>query len=355
MTGFRSVYGADPAVVAEAPGRVNLLGEHTDYNDGYVLPMALPMRVRVEIGPGATTAIRAHSAALGTCSTFSLEIPPREHFAKYVYGCIRGVAALGISVPPLDLHIQSNLPIGTGLSSSAALEVATLLGLRDLLSVPIDDVTIAQLAQAAERDHAGVNCGIMDQMAASLAAPNCLLFLDTRTLERRVLPMPSGADIVVIDSGIPRSLANSGYNLRRAECEQAARLLEVSALRDVQSMHEVSRLPAPLDRRARHVINENRRVLVAAQGVTAAEFGVLMNASHDSLRDDYEVSLPELDLLVDTLRNISGVYGARLTGAGFGGACVALCPSSFTAEIAALANSRYRTSGQQGLVLFPSV
>ena len=165
--------------------------------------------------------------------------------------------------------------------------------------------------------------------------------------------MPCGTDVTVIDSGIKRSLATSGYNVRRAECEEAARLLHVRALRDVESMQVISTLPPPLNRRARHVVGENRRVLAAARGVSAPEFGVLMNASHDSLRDDFEVSVPELDLLVKILRNTSGVYGARLTGAGFGGACVALCRADCVGEAAALAVSRYEQSGHRGKVLFP--
>jgi galactokinase len=315
--------------------------------------MALPMSVRVAIGVGTASVTRLHSVDLAASCSFSHDVPPREHFGKYVYGCIRGVLALGVAVPPLDLCVQSDLPIGAGLSSSAALEVATLRALRELLNAAIDDVTIARLAQAAERDYAGVQCGIMDQMAASLATPNALLFLDTRTLERRMLPVPPGAEVAVVDSGIKRSLADSGYNTRRSECEAAARLLGVAALRDVRSIADASALPAPLNRRCRHVISENRRVLAAAQGITAAEFGLLMNASHESLRDDFEVSLPELDLLVDILRETADVYGARLTGAGFGGACVALCREGRAGEIATIAAARYRASGKSGRVLFP--
>jgi galactokinase len=276
-------------------------------------------------------------------------------FARYVHGCIAVTEEAGFPVPPLDLHVASEVPIGVGLSSSAALEVATLRALRTLLALPFDDVRIAQLAQRAEVAYAGVRCGIMDQMAASLADTRRALFLDTRTLARRLVPLPAGTDVLVLDSGIARELAASGYNARRAECEEAARRLGVPALRDVpaDALARLQTLPAPLDRRARHVVTENRRVLDAVDGVDAAGFGALMNASHASLRDDYEVSVPALDRLVELLQRCPDVHGARLTGAGFGGACVALCRAGSGEAVAARALAEYAAQGGRGRRLVP--
>ncbi len=350
---FRDLFGHEPAVTARAPGRVNLLGEHTDYNDGYVLPTAIPQQTTVAMRPNGGGEFVVFAADLATESRFHRAEPPGDHFARYVYGCIRGVEALGVQVPVLDIHVTSAVPMGVGLSSSAALEVATLRALRELLAIDIDDVRIAQLAQRAEIEHAGVNCGVMDQMASSLADTRSMLFLDTRTLERRLVPMPPGTELLVLDSGLSRSLAASGYNERRAQCEQAAAALGVQALRDVAHAAAVEALPEPLRRRARHVVTENARVLQAAQGVDAATFGELMNASHASLRDDYEVSVPPLDRLVDLLQRSAHVHGARLTGAGFGGACVALCHEGTASTVAERVLADYAAEGHAGRQLVP--
>jgi galactokinase len=248
------------------------------------------------------------------------------------------------------------VPMGVGLSSSAALEVATLRCLRQLLDLPFDDVRIAQLAQRAEIEFAGVRCGIMDQMASSLAGTDRAVLIDTRSLERREVPLPPGSAVLVLDSGVPRTLAGSGYNQRRSECEAAAGALGVSSLRDVQQLAEIEKLEDDvLRRRARHVFTENARVLQAAECRDAREFGKLMNASHASLRDDYEVSTPELDLLVRWLQAEDGVFGARLTGAGFGGACVALCRSDAVQQVAASVLEKYNGAGHQGKQLVPDV
>jgi galactokinase len=276
-------------------------------------------------------------------------------FASYIFGCVRLLEREGNTVPPLNLHVTSSVPIGSGLSSSAALEVATLRGLRSLLNLDIDDVRIAQLAQQAEIQYSGVQCGIMDQMASSLADTEHMLFLDTRSLDRQVIPFPTGAEVVVIDSGVPRTLAGSGYNQRRAECEEAAHLLRVKALRDITDPQAVEELPEPQRRRARHVITEDNRVLEALQGVSAERFGELMNASHASLRDDYEVSVPALDTLVTMLQETPGVFGARLTGAGFGGACVALVAAGKGEAISRDVIERYGRSGYTGRILVPEV
>jgi galactokinase len=352
MKTFADVFGSAPSATAEAPGRVNLLGEHTDYNDGYVLPTAIPQKTRVAMNKHAGTLFTVYTAALELTAQFTLAAPPTEHFAKYVYGCVRVLDNLGVAVPPLDIHVSSNVPIGAGLSSSAALEVATLRALRALLKQPLDDIVIAQLAQQAESKYVGVNCGIMDQMASSLADTRSMLFLDTRSLERQLLPLPSGAEILVVDSGIPRTLASSKYNERRAECERAARLIGVRALRDVTDPTAVENLPEPLRRRARHVVTENARVLSAFDAF-ADHFGELMNASHRSLRDDYEVSTPELDRLVELLQKEPPIYGARLTGAGFGGACVALCRQEHAARVGQKVVSDFNGAGHKSSVWVP--
>lgn len=353
MKTFEQVFGTAPEVAAEAPGRVNLLGEHTDYNDGYVLPTAIPQKMHVQLAHSRSGIFRVYAASLDEMAEFDLATLPDPHFARYVYGCLREVAALGVDVPPLDIHVASNVPMEVGVSSSAALEVAVLRALRLLLKLSLDDVRIAQLAQRAEIEYAGVQCGIMDQMASSLAGSAKMLFLDTRTLAREVLPLPAASEILVIDSGVARTLAGSKYNERRAECESAARQLGVAALRDVTDLVLVEALPEPERSRARHVVTENNRVLRAKEGVDAEEFGRLMNASHASLRDDYAVSIAALDQLVALLQSEPGVYGARLTGAGFGGACVALCKQSQVRDIAHRVIASYNAGGRHGRLIVP--
>ena len=343
------------AAAADAPGRVNLLGEHTDYNDGFVLPVAIAQRTRVRMQYNGSNRFKLHSEQLAQRVEFSLNAAPTEHFATYVYGCLVLVRELVPGLPGLDIEVQSDVPIGVGLSSSAALEVATLRCLRELLGLELNDVALAQLAQRAEIKYAKVHCGIMDQLASSLASVNCALLIDTRTLERRNVPLPANCAVLVLDSGVPRTLASSGYNERRAQCEAAADLLGLKSLRDVQDAAELDGLPTLLHQRARHVFTENARVLAAAAGdVSAVEFGRLMNASHISLRDDYQVSTLELNHLVALLQSHEGVYGARLTGAGFGGACVALCRNEYVAAIAETTLIRYAALGHRGRQLVPA-
>jgi galactokinase len=346
-------FGGPPQVHASAPGRVNLLGEHTDYNDGFMLPVATPQRTEVAMSASDDALFHVYSATLGEEVEFAPDSHPPHGFASYIDGCIRLLQAEGVAVPPLRIYVSTELPVGAGMSSSAALEVATLRALRSLLALELDDVRLARLAQRAEIEYAKVNCGIMDQMAASLADQRHMLFIDARSLAYRLLPLPANSELIVIDSGVPRTLAASSYNLRRAECEEAARLLGVAALRDVTDPARVEALPAPYRQRARHVVGENLRVLEAAGGVSAARFGALMDASHASLRDDYEVSIPELDALAGFLRDTPDVYGARLTGAGFGGACVALCREGRAQADAAAAAARYDATGRHGRILIP--
>jgi galactokinase len=350
--GFEAVFDRPPDAVGSAPGRVNLLGEHTDYNDGYVLPIAIPQHTEVGIGLSAGTSCRLYSRELGELLQFTLDTGPPAGFGRYVFGCLREFAARFGELPAgLDIHVASDVPMNVGLSSSAALEVAVLRALRRLVGADLDDVELARMAQQAEIEYVGVRCGIMDQMASSLARPDEALFLDTRELTTRPVPLPEATTILVLDSGLPRVLAGSAYNQRRHECEQACRALGVRSLREVSGSEDLDSLPEPLGRRVRHVVSENARVLRAAEGVEGRELGALMNASHASLRDDYEVSVPFLDRLVALLEAHPGVLGARLTGAGFGGACVALCEQRTAPGIAADVVRGYAALGGMARVL----
>jgi galactokinase len=351
---FQEIFGKPHEAQASAPGRVNLLGEHTDYNDGFVLPTAIPQRTTVQLGLSSDGQHHFYSENLNERVSISGSDRTPSGFASYIFGCVELLKKQGYTIPPLCLYVKSTVPIGCGLSSSAALEVATLRGVRSLLNLPVDDVQIAQLGQQAEIQYAGLNCGIMDQMVSSLGDTDSMLFLDTRTLERSVIPFPAEAEILVINSGVHHALAaGSGYNQRRAECEEAARLLGVKALRDITDPQAVEPLPEPLRRRARHVITEDNRVLEAAQGVSAKRFGELMNASHKSQRDDYEVSVPAVDTLVAILQQTPGVFGARLTGGGFGGACVALVAEGEGSGIATKVLEQYNQTGNTGQILVP--
>lgn len=330
MADFHKVFGQPAQASGRAPGRVNLLGEHTDYNQGLVMPLAIPRHVRVQVARSPDTQHRFHSEQLQQDVAYEDGQQAPEGFALYLHGCIEALRGSGHAVPALCVHVDSDVPIGSGLSSSAALEVATLRALRELLGLSIDDEAIARLAHLAETRHAGVNCGILDQMACSLADTDRMLFLDTRSMQRRLVPLPADAAVLIIDSGESRSLAGSGYNQRRAECEEAARLLGLTSLRELEQVPAEGTLPANLQRRARHVFTENARVSAAAAGVDASRFGELMNGSHASLSADYEVSTPALDALAGALQRDPDVHGAKLTGAGFGGACVALVKSGRT-------------------------
>jgi galactokinase len=277
---------------------------------------------------------------------------PQPGYGRYVHGCIEVLRdEEGAAITPCCVAIRSSVPIGAGLSSSAALEVAVLRALRQHYGLRFGDTLLARYAQRAEIEYAGVHCGILDQMAVSVGQPGKMLFLDTRTLESQLLPLPQGSELAIFDSGVPRSLAASGYNERRRECEAAAAALGVGSLRDVEHADQVESLPSPLRERARHVISENRRVLEAAQGVSAQRFGELMLESHRSLRDDYAVSIAALDALVECVMAQPGAYGCKLTGAGFGGACVALLASDSNRALRSTALQAYAGRGYCGRIL----
>ena len=345
---FETLFGRAPQVRATAPGRVNMMGDHTDYNDGFVLPIAIAQETRVEIAIGEAYPHEAYSVTTSEKALF--ERTSMRGFARYVGGCVYALEDRGYQAPPLRLRIDSDVPAGIGLSSSAALEVATLRALTTLLKIDIDAVQLALIAREAEASYAGVNCGIMDQMASSLASRDRMLFLDTRTLTTRLIPIPDDCEIIVADSGLKRQLHESAYNTRRRECDEAAGLLGVTKLRDVKDPKAAERLPSPWRERARHVISENNRV-IAALGASAAEFGALMNESHRSLRDDFQVSAPALDVLVAALQAQPAVYGARMTGAGFGGACVALARPG----VSALVREALQHAAPQAQIITPSL
>ncbi len=360
---FEERFGHAPEVVAEAPGRVNLIGEHTDYNDGLVLPMAIPQRVVVAIAPRSDQRVRlATTAAVAGAdhvSEYRLGTERRAgSWSDYVEGCTVALREHGHELHGFDAAVVSAVPVGAGLSSSAALEVAVLRALRAAFELVLDDVTLALLAHGAECDFVGARVGVMDQMAASLADEGSALFLDARSLAWERVPLPATAEVVVIDSGVAHSHASGGYNARRAECERAAKTLGVASLRDLgaDALERAAALPAPLDRRVRHVVTENARVraAVAALGADAMErVGAILAAGHASLRDDYAVSTPEVDALVALANADPDVLGARMTGGGFGGAIVALARRGKGAAAAARVAAAYARRHPGGRVLVP--
>jgi len=310
---------------------VNLIGEHTDYNDGFVLPAAIPQRTTVELAIRDDEIVRVWSNAFPEAEpiVFPLRVDAiAGDWADYVRGLVRVFADRELAAG-VDVRISSQVPLGSGLSSSAALLVALARALRRAFALSIDDLELAMLARKAENEFVGAPVGVMDHMACSLADTRAALFIDTRSLEYKRVPLPAAAALLVVDSGVRHSHVSGEYRVRREECRRAARALGVAALRDVgiADLDRVGRLPAPLNRRARHVVTENARVLAAVAALGRGdlpEVGRLFLASHASMRDDFDVSRPEIDALVARAAATSGVYGARLTGGGFGGAIVAL-------------------------------
>jgi galactokinase len=364
LSDFRSLFGRSPTVTVDAPGRVNLIGEHTDYNGGFVLPTAIPQRTQVELAPRSDTLVRVHSAKITKQTepveyTLGAETPGRD-WLDYVQGITLLLRKDRHCLSGFDVCISSTVPIGSGLSSSAALEVSLLRALRIAFQLPLDDVDLARLGQRAENEFVGAQCGIMDQMAAVFADDRHALFLDARTLRFQRVPLPADADLVVINSGVVHDLTLGDYNTRRVECEKACRILGVSQLRDLQGsgLDCLDPLPEPLKRRARHVLTENERVLQAVDAMRQGDLprlGQLFFASHRSMREDYQVSVPEIDLLVELAHNHAEVYGARLTGGGFGGSVVLLARAGTGGAVAQrLARSYADRSGRRPTVLVPA-
>ncbi|MBV9131565.1 MAG: galactokinase [Chloroflexi bacterium] len=350
---------------ASAPGRVNLIGEHTDYNGGFVLPTTIPQQTHASLTPRSDRTIRVHTTNAPELDTewqqYTLAEERRTRtWLDYVQGLTWVLHAEGFELPTgFDLKITSEVPLGAGLSSSAALEVAVLRAIRQEFALDLDDVKLALLGQRAENDFVGARCGIMDQMAASLADASSALFLDTRSLEYRRVALPAEADLVVIHSGVEHEISGGDYNTRRAECEEAARLLGVPQLRDLTAADaaRVNALPEPLNRRARHVMTEDARVLTAITAMEADDLqrlGRLFAESHASMRDDFEVSVPDVDRLVDLAQADPDVFGARLTGGGFGGSIVALTRAGTGRAVAERVARAYAArAGREPSVLVP--
>jgi galactokinase len=353
--------------VAVAPGRVNLIGEHTDYNDGFVLPMAIGRAAVLAFRARPDRVLRGHSVAFDETRELAvdaLSAPGGNDWLSYVAGVAWAFASEGRPVCGLDVVVDGDVPIGAGLSSSAALEMATARALCAATAAPWDPVPMAKLGQKAENRYVGMNCGIMDQFASAVCREGHALLLDCRSLEARPVPVPAGASVVVMDTGARRKLAGSAYNDRRAACERVVAEMAkaspgVKALRDVTGEELEAAKPRlhPTDwRRASHVVPENRRPVEMAEALQAGDLaraGRLMNDSHFSLRDLYEVSCEELDLVTELARRQPACFGARMTGAGFGGCAVALVREDAVAAFREAVLGAYRAKIDLPAALFP--
>jgi galactokinase len=343
---FKRRFGAEPAYLVRAPGRVNLIGEHTDYNDGFVLPMAINRAVWVALRPRGDGQVRVYSQDFDQTNEFVLDdLHKGSGWAEYVKGVAWALLQATPALSGFDGVVAGDVPIGAGLSSSAAWELAAARAFAIASGLAWDPAQMARVCQRAENQWVGVNCGIMDQMISAAGKAGHALLIDCRSLETQAVPLPPDTVIVVLDTTTRRGLVDSAYNERRAQCEAAARFFGVKALREVsveQFEAQAAGLEAVTRCRARHVITENDRTLRAAAAMQrgdAAELGELMRQSHRSLRDDFEVSNDELNLMVECADRQPGCYGARMTGAGFGGCAVALVKSeaaeSFSEAVAA--------------------
>jgi len=339
---FAARHGASPALVARAPGRVNLIGDHTDYNDGFVRPMAIDHAVWIAARARRDGRVSLHSLDFGETREFDATDEARGDggWIEYVRGVAWSLRESGHPVCGWDGVVMGDVPVGAGLSSSAALELATARVFGAVCDIPWDPAAMALLAQRAENRWVGVNCGIMDQLISATGKAGHAMLIDCRTLETRAVPIPVRATFVVLDTATRRGLVGTAYNERRGQCEAAAATFGVRALRDVDpAMFErrAGELDPVTRRRARHVITENERVVAAADALAAGDLpatGRLMLESHASLRNDFEVSRDELDIMVELARVRPGCYGARMTGAGFGGCAVALVERAAAPEFA---------------------
>ena len=355
---FERIFGTRPEVVVRAPGRVNLIGEHTDYNDGFVLPAAIDRYIGFAGRRRADRQVRAHSVDFQDSVEFSLDDIQRDaahSWSSYLRGVSKFLQSDGHQLSGADVVFGGDVPREAGLSSSAAVEVAATVFWQRLMGLKLDPVYVIKLSRKAENEFVGVPCGIMDQFISALGRQDHALFLDCRDLTYRHVPLRGDVKVVVCNSGVKRALAQSEYEVRLKQCRQAvAQLgtagLAVKTLREVDSQDlEVHRsaLNELLLKRARHVVTENQRVLEAVEVLEAGDlerFGELMNASHESLRDDYEVSSKELDVLVELAWKQPGTLGARMTGAGFGGCTVNLVRAEVAEAFAEAVQKGYQES-----------
>ncbi len=323
-------------IVVRAPGRVNLIGEHTDYNNGFVLPMAIDRWTRITAQLRADRKVVLHSRELAETAEFSLDaLEPgaATGWIAYAHGVAGALAEHGCALPGWEGHVTSDIPIGAGLSSSASFTLAVARAFAALSAIPWEPATMARLCLRAENRWIGLQSGIMDQLISACGVAGHALLIDCRDLTMHPLPLPPGTCIVVLDTGVRRGLVDSEYNRRHEECLAAAAVCGVSTLRDA-GLELLTDLEGPPLRRAWHVITENARTLAASEAMQrgdARRLGELMNQSHASLRDDFEVSSPELNAIVECARATPGCLGARMTGAGFGGCAIALVESAHTA------------------------
>ena len=335
---FTRIYRKQPARIFRAPGRINIIGEHTDYNEGFVLPAAVNRCVLAAVGPRNDRTVQVHSANLRRSARFDVDRirPAARSWANYVRGVAWALQEKGARLPGLDIAIESDVPIGGGLSSSAALEVAAAYAWNATARLRISRRSLALLCRKAENEFVGVPCGIMDQFTAAMGKRGCAILLDCRSLEWEAVALDDrSVRFVVADTGVRRALASSEYAVRRKQCEEAVEVMRAS-IPGIRSLRDVShddflrlrtRLRGVLRRRTRHVLTENARVHQAVKALKDgdwAQVGVLLNASHESLRKDYEVSSPELDTMVALARQVDGVYGSRLMGGGFGGCTISI-------------------------------
>jgi galactokinase len=354
---FHDAFGSAPDGVWQAPGRVNLIGEHTDYNDGFVLPFAIDRTARVAVRVRTDSTLRLLSTygdqGMTTADTSSLDGSLAKGWTKYPLGVIWALQERGIAVPGIDLLLDSDVPLGAGLSSSHAIECAVISALNELTGAGLKAEEMVLATQRAENDFVGAPTGIMDQSASLRGAKDHAVFLDCRDQSVRLVPFetePAGLVLLVIDTKVSHSHADGGYASRRASCELGAEVLGVKALRDVgvEDLDEASGLLDEVTfRRVRHVVTENDRVLQTVELLGTAgpgAIGPLLDASHRSMRDDFEISCPELDLAVDASR-ASGAIGARMTGGGFGGAAIALAPVSAEQQVRAAVEQAFSRAG----------
>ena len=347
---FQTRFGIPPRFIVRAPGRVNLIGEHTDYNDGYVLAMAINRAVWIALHKRPDRQISVYSLDFDEHTEFSLDClqPGSTHWSEYLKGVAWALKEAGHQLQGWEGVLAGDIPVGAGLSSSAALEMATARAFECVSGFPWDALTIAQIGQRAENEWIGTKCGIMDQMTAAAGIADHALLIDCRSLAIQPVPLPPETVVVALDTSTRRSLLDSEYNDRVARCGAAAAHFGEPSLRNVSAEQleiEERRLGGIMHRRARHVITENERTKLAAAAMRrgdTAETGRLMDASHASLRDDYEVSSRELNAIVDVARQQPGCYGAKLVGAGFGGCAVALVASTTADRFVEVAAAEYQ-------------